>query len=292
MPKFERTCNDCGADYTAGASNSIRCKDCAITAVNSRRRVTNPSSVVCGICGSTYEQKRRDQKFCSQECSYEAHKKANRKPEIADARDEQMEKLFRYYKSKENITIDSRPEGTRVVSLSDFQLPFIDEPLTDAIVEFISDYKPHDIILNGDILDCYEVSDFDKRPERLFHLGTEFEMAGDLIRRLKRYAAKDVQVWWVDGNHEERLQRAIWRRAQDFSFLVKDIPEAVGLDNLCAGYVPYGKLNLFTGKFREPKLIIEICLLNYLQSLNIELTFAVSICLFLKNLRSRFRFQA
>jgi hypothetical protein len=59
--------------------------------------------------------------------------------------------------------------------------------------------------------------------------------------KLKRYAAKDCRIYWIDGNHEERLQRVIWRRAQEFSFLVKDIPESLNLDELCEAYVPYGK---------------------------------------------------
>ncbi len=161
--------------------------------------------------------------------------------EAREERDEQMDKLFRYYKARSNVRVTQRPEGTRLVSLSDFQFPFVDEPLLQAIYTFIEDFKPHDVIINGDCVDAYEISDFDKRPERLFNLESEFELARDMLASIKRLAAQDCRIYWVDGNHEERLQRAIWRRAQDFSFLVKDLPEAIHLDEFCEAYVPYGK---------------------------------------------------
>jgi uncharacterized C2H2 Zn-finger protein len=239
FPK-DYVCVDCKVTFQSIASHALRCKPCRSAAKKARERI-GTTIRDCARCGSTFKPYKGDQKYCSKECGYDAHLEAAGVPPERKAADEQMEKLFRYYKAKNNIEITDRPDGTRLVSFSDLQLPFVDEPLLDAVVEFVSDYKPHDIILNGDILDCYEVSDFDKRPERLFNLGTEFEMADAIVRKLKRYAAKDCQVWWVDGNHEERLQRAIWRRAQDFSFLVKDIPEALRLDDTCAGYVPYGK---------------------------------------------------
>jgi hypothetical protein len=234
------TCQDCDKQFTTEASHAKRCAECRKEARKEReRRGTEPRD--CDRCGSTFRPYKGDQRFCSRECGYEAHVEASSKPATMSGRDEQMAKLFRYYKTKENIHITDRPEGTRVVSLSDTQFPFVDEPLLDAVIDFVSDFKPHDIVLNGDLLDCYEVSDFDKRPERLFNLDTEFEMARDLLVRLKRYAAKDCRIWWIDGNHEERLQRVIWKHAQGFSFLVKDLPEAIGLDELAAGYVPYGK---------------------------------------------------
>lgn len=234
------TCEDCGIVFETTASHAKRCKPCRRTAKQERERIGTEIRD-CDRCGSTFKPYKGDQRYCSRECSYEAHLDATGVPPAHKAADEQMEKLFRYYKSKQNIVVDDRPDGTRVVSLSDLQLPFVDEPLLEAVYTFIEDYKPHDVILNGDIIDAYEISDFDKRPERLFNLGTELEMARDLLVKIRRYAAKDARIWWVDGNHEERMQRAIWRRAADFSFLVKDLPQAIGLDQLAAGYVPYGK---------------------------------------------------
>lgn len=88
---------------------------------------------------------------------------------------------------------------------------------------------------------CYEVSDFDKRPERLFNLEDEMKMATSIIDDLHARAAPNHQLFWVDGNHEERVQRIIWRKAQQFSHLVQDLPEAMNLDALTNGHVRYGR---------------------------------------------------
>lgn len=241
MPQQKRyTCADCGVVFETTASHAKRCKPCRGSAKKQRERI-GTTIRDCDRCGSTFKPYKGDQRYCSRECGYEAHLEATGVPPERKAADEQMERLFRYYKSRDNIEITDRPDGTRFVSLSDLQLPFVDEALLDAVYRFVEDFKPHDIVLNGDIIDCYEISDFDKRPERLFNLDTELEMARDVLVRLRRLAAKDARIWWVDGNHEERLTRAIWRHAQGFSFLVRDIPEALRLDELAAGFVPYGK---------------------------------------------------
>lgn len=157
-------------------------------------------------------------------------------------RDEQMERLFRYYKSRESITFDrDLDDGTRILVIPDIQFPFVDEPLLAAFMRFVQDWKPHITVDVGDMLDAYELSDFDKRPSRLFNLDDEMEMAADFINDVRRRSATGNLYFHVDGNHEERLQRIIWKHAQQFSFMVKDIPEAMQLDKLTSGFVPYGK---------------------------------------------------
>ena len=231
----------CGNPIEGRPSSARYCSDdCRDDVRRAKQRSAPIPPRDCDRCGTTIEKPYKgDQRYCSSDCSYAVHLEAVGKPPARE--DEQMAKLFRYYQSKENITITERPEGTRLVSLSDTQLPFVDQPLLEAVYTFVEDFKPHDIIINGDWLDCYSISAFDQRPERLFNLEDEMQQGADIIRQLKRLAAKDCRVYFVFGNHEERLEKEIWRRAQNFSFLVKTIPEAMELDTLCEGYVPYGK---------------------------------------------------
>lgn len=204
----------------------------------------------CARCGVKFTAASHNSKFCGTECAGEHHNERRRRtiPEqtVLDrgaklSADEQMEKLFSYYQDRDSIAISKRPDGTRLVAISDTQFPFVDEPLLEAVNGFIQKWKPNDIIYNGDILDFYEISDFDKRPNRKFTVLDELEWARELMLTHKKLAAKGARLWWIDGNHEERLQRAIWRHAQGFSELVKDIPEALQLGELAEGYVPYGK---------------------------------------------------
>ena len=50
----------------------------------------------------------------------------------------------------------------RYVVLSDIQIPFQDDSALEVAYKLIKDIKPDGVILNGDITDCYAISDFDK----------------------------------------------------------------------------------------------------------------------------------
>ncbi len=239
------TCKQCGTEFQAASHSSAYCgSECRLVAHRDRRRQAPLPEKQCENCGDTFQPRRKGDVTCGPEC---ASKRYNNSRSHGSADDSsQMEKLFRYYKARESIEITEAPEGTRVLALSDMQIPFMDQPLLDTIESFIDDWKPNVIIYVGDVLDAYSISQFDQRPARLFHLGDELDLAKDMLARHKRLSPT-ADLYWVDGNHEERLQRIIWKQAQDFSFLVKDIPEALELDRLTSGYVPYGKHVDFLG---------------------------------------------
>ena len=153
--------------------------------------------------------------------------------------DPQMDSLFYDYESTPSIVVSERPEGTRLVSLSDTQYPFTDLPLLAAVEKFMRDWQPHDIVYNGDILDMYEISDFDKRPQRKFNVADEEKWAQDMLDRHRSWGG--ANQYWIDGNHEQRLTRAVWRDAGKFSHHVKTLPEVLGLEERRVAYVPYGK---------------------------------------------------
>lgn len=234
MPyKKEHECQRCDKLFTAYSHNTRRCVPCRKKVENDRRR-RSPLPQTCDICEDEFKPYKSGVKYCGPKCAREASNR-KRTPE----RDDQMERLFRYYKSRESVTIDEAKDGDRVLVLSDTQFPFSDIKLLETIDRFIEDWKPTDIFYNGDITDCYEISDFDRRPERLFNLQDEFEMTADWTARHRRLTK--CRQWWVDGNHEERMNRTIWRKAQGFSFMVADIAEALELEKWTKGFVPYGK---------------------------------------------------
>lgn len=94
----------------------------------------------------------------------------------------------------------------RVVVLSDIHLPYHDKLCTRVALDFIADYKPDLVVLNGDILDCYEISDHQKDPTRAKTLQDEFDESRWFFTDLNRHAA---DVVYIQGNHEQRLERLI-----------------------------------------------------------------------------------
>src|SRR3990167_5780554 len=95
------------------------------------------------------------------------------------------------------------------VILNDIQLPFEDKiVLNNLILPFIADLRPHGIILNGDVVDMYSISDFDKNPLTPASLNVEICGARRLMGKLAHIVKEGI---WLGGNHEDRLRKWVWK---------------------------------------------------------------------------------
>jgi len=95
----------------------------------------------------------------------------------------------------------------KTVYTSDWHCPFQNQHAIEAFISFLKDYLPDVLILGGDILDCFSISLFHKKPARsLITLQHEIDIASAIIRRCQKYAKK---VFFLLGNHEYRINRLI-----------------------------------------------------------------------------------
>lgn len=100
------------------------------------------------------------------------------------------------------------------VVLNDVQFPFEDKKvLWDLVVPFVEELRPNGVILNGDIVDCYSLSEFTKNPLEEADLTKEIRLADRLMNRLSKAAKSSDELIWLGGNHEARLQRYVWKHA-------------------------------------------------------------------------------
>lgn len=127
------------------------------------------------------------------------------------------------------------------VILSDLQIPFQDDKvLWNLVIPFVKELKPHGVILNGDVTDCYAISDFTKSPFGPTDLAVEQRIAGRLMSALR----DPKERLWIGGNHEDRLRRYIWQNAKalatdpELSFACRFKTEENGFD-----YRPYGYIH-------------------------------------------------
>jgi predicted phosphodiesterase len=95
------------------------------------------------------------------------------------------------------------------VVMNDLQIPWQDKRLVDRVVDFTVDLRPHGVVLAGDIVDCYAISDYAKNPMAEFDLKREVVESGQLMKRLRNVQEKV----WLGGNHEDRLRRLSWKHA-------------------------------------------------------------------------------
>jgi hypothetical protein len=134
-----------------------------------------------------------------------------------------------------------RTDHRQWVVLNDIQFPFEDKAvLWDLVVPFVRDLKPYGVVLNGDIVDNHEISDFVKDPRLRHHdLKSERQLALKLFEQL---APVTTERWFIEGNHEDRYRRYAWDKAPDFEAAgaVKTFADYFRLADHGFGHRPYG----------------------------------------------------
>jgi predicted phosphodiesterase len=109
--------------------------------------------------------------------------------------------------------------------ISDIHIPSHDLTTVTLFVEECKRRKVVGVVLNGDILDCHEISNHDKDPSALRY--TQEIAAGRSFLGWLRKELPNAEIIYKLGNHEERLERYIANRAPALIDL-----EYIGYDKL------------------------------------------------------------
>ena len=145
----------------------------------------------------------------------------------------------------QGINIGGLPDGTRIVVVSDMQIPFEDRELLDTIFEvFVPAFKPKDkgaeyhLFLNGDVVDLYSLSAWPANVEPRFTLTDEINWTRSYLRQWgKRFTHRH----YIMGNHEERWNRELMRNNPKMGNFTLRLEQVLGLDALGYDWVPYLK---------------------------------------------------
>lgn len=123
----------------------------------------------------------------------------------------------------------------RFVVISDIHFPYEDATALGAVLKFIKSQNLQTIIMNGDILDMYDVSRFDKSPERVNSLQGELDKAIDFFSKLRK-AQPNAKIVFICGNHEKRLERYLWKHSELFSLDALKIPNLLKFEKFGIEY--------------------------------------------------------
>lgn len=129
-----------------------------------------------------------------------------------------------------------RENLTKFVALGDIHFPFENTTSLEKATRFLIKYKPHYLVLLGDIVDCYSLSRFDKDPRRILSLQTEFDLATMWISFIST-ALPTTKIIYIEGNHERRLQKYLNSHPEISSLRTLTIPQLLHLDELNVPYV-------------------------------------------------------
>lgn len=95
----------------------------------------------------------------------------------------------------------SKPKIKKTVVLSDIHIPYHDQKALAVAISYMEDYKPDEIILNGDILDNYSCSSYRKDEARFIELQDELDEVKSFLSHLRELFPK-AKMHYVSGNHE------------------------------------------------------------------------------------------
>jgi len=106
----------------------------------------------------------------------------------------------------------------RIGILSDIHFPYQDRKALDTAVRHLIEFRPDCLIMNGDTLDCYHLSSFDRNPKN-----RSFKHELDVLRNFciqLRELFTTERIIFKLGNHEERYERTI----------LKQVPQLIELE--------------------------------------------------------------
>jgi len=107
------------------------------------------------------------------------------------------------------------PKGlNNTLILSDVHIPYHHVPALDEAINYAQIKKVDSILLNGDIMDCYQLSKFQPDPTYR-NFGQEIIAFQQFIQVLKE-ALPDAKIYYKLGNHEERYEKFMIRRCAEF----------------------------------------------------------------------------
>lgn len=124
----------------------------------------------------------------------------------------------------------------RIGILSDIHFPYYDKVALEAAIRYLIDWKPDCIILNGDTIDMYQASNFERDP-RQRSIKYEIDLTRSFLGELRDLFPK-VNIILKAGNHCERYEKKILQRLPEFLDLEWTTLEfALGLNQYGIKYV-------------------------------------------------------
>ena len=103
-------------------------------------------------------------------------------------------------------------DTTKTIICNDFHGQFCDKLACNLLFSFIKREKPNKVIINGDLVDFYSISRFDKDPGRKELLQDEIDECFNLMVDI-RNSAPDAEIILIEGNHEARLRKYLRSKA-------------------------------------------------------------------------------
>lgn len=132
----------------------------------------------------------------------------------------------------------------QTVIISDTQYPWIDAPAEAALMEFVAETQPDQIIQIGDFADFYSLANFDKKitPSQQVYLEEEVSLSRRKLVEWASLVPRKTRKVFIEGNHEARVARYLEREGGAFFDLAElSVSSLLRVEEAGWKYVgPYG----------------------------------------------------
>lgn len=160
--------------------------------------------------------------------------------ELLDISEKTAEFLINAFENKDILTFnpDVFEINTKeiIVYLSDIHIPFENKLSVDTAIDYIKEINPNKIILGGDVLDFYQISNFLKNPKER-NVIDEIKHTKEFLYKIRNLFC-DAEIIYLEGNHEQRLERYIINNAKELYEVLENIlQEKLELDKLKIQYI-------------------------------------------------------
>jgi len=120
----------------------------------------------------------------------------------------------------------------RILEMSDIHFPYHDPCAVRLATRVVAMWQPDTIIVNGDAVDFYAVSAYDRDPAQLRQGGLqrEIDLLCEFLGELNAVKPQDASVHYLPGNHEDRLRRYLWRNNELADLKALELPTLLQLD--------------------------------------------------------------
>ena len=124
--------------------------------------------------------------------------------------------------------------------IGDIHGPWVDDRAVDLFLYIVKDLKISHLILNGDILDFYNINAHGpKDPDVQTSLEDELNWGVNFMERLRKELPK-VEIIYIFGNHEFRLDRFIMKNAPAFWNMLR-LEKMLQLKRFDIKWIPYNE---------------------------------------------------
>lgn len=119
---------------------------------------------------------------------------------------------YKLPESDDKEWLPMRIAANRVLVISDVHIPFHSGPALECAFSFAEKEKPDAILLNGDIIDFFQLSRFVKDPKArsIAHELASFKKLFEALQAIFK-----AKIYYKLGNHEERYNHYLWMKAHE-----------------------------------------------------------------------------